>query len=185
MKTKRLFKDRKGVSPVIATVILVSVTIVVAIAVAYWMTGIAGIYTRFEKMEIITSYADKNDKEYDGATTDPLGSHWDITVDVKNTGSDDGTITSVLVNGKRLGLQEYYVGEWVWFDGIVAKTEDLTIKAGGSNTILVTLYVHSDDPITIETVEYDLSNNPEPGVSIEIKLKSAAGKEYPLMLNLP
>ena len=38
--------DRKGLSPVIAVVVLVSVTIVVAVSVAYWMGGIAGTYTR-------------------------------------------------------------------------------------------------------------------------------------------
>ena len=32
----------RGVSPVIATVILVAVAITVAVAVSYWMSGIAG-----------------------------------------------------------------------------------------------------------------------------------------------
>jgi len=44
--------NRKGISPVIATVIIVAVTITVAIAISFWMGGIAGLYTRFEKLEI-------------------------------------------------------------------------------------------------------------------------------------
>jgi flagellin-like protein len=38
--------DSKGLSPVTAVVVLVSVTIVVAVSVAYWMGGIAGTYAR-------------------------------------------------------------------------------------------------------------------------------------------
>ncbi|MGQ9461354.1 MAG: archaellin/type IV pilin N-terminal domain-containing protein, partial [Candidatus Bathyarchaeaceae archaeon] len=43
--------DRRGISPVIATVIIVAVTIAVSIAVAYWMGGLASFFTRFEKIE--------------------------------------------------------------------------------------------------------------------------------------
>ena len=52
MENMTKLRKRKGVSPVIATVILVAVTITVAVAVAYWMSGIAGQYTSFEKVEI-------------------------------------------------------------------------------------------------------------------------------------
>jgi flagellin-like protein len=49
--------DRRGISPVIATVIIVAVTIAVSIAVAYWMGGLASFFTRFEKIEIGSAYA--------------------------------------------------------------------------------------------------------------------------------
>ena len=39
----------KAISPVIATVIIVSVAIAIAVAVAFWMTGLAGAFTKFEK----------------------------------------------------------------------------------------------------------------------------------------
>ncbi|RJS77410.1 hypothetical protein CW711_06650, partial [Candidatus Bathyarchaeota archaeon] len=42
-----MFRNKRALSPVIATVVLVAVTIVVAVAVSYWMGGIAGLYTRF------------------------------------------------------------------------------------------------------------------------------------------
>ncbi len=48
-------KNRKAISPVIATVILVAVAITVAIAVSYWMSGITSSYTKFEKVEIETA----------------------------------------------------------------------------------------------------------------------------------
>lgn len=55
-KTLKL-KNRKGLSPVIATVILVAVAITVAVSVAYWMSSIAGQYTTFEKVEIPAHYS--------------------------------------------------------------------------------------------------------------------------------
>ena len=50
--------QRKAISPVIATVILVAVAISVSVAVSYWMGSIAGQYTSFEKVEIQTGYAE-------------------------------------------------------------------------------------------------------------------------------
>ncbi|MEM3545257.1 MAG: archaellin/type IV pilin N-terminal domain-containing protein, partial [Nitrososphaerota archaeon] len=51
-------RSKSGISPVVATVILVAVAIVIAIAVAFWASGLVGIFTRFEKIEIVSAYAD-------------------------------------------------------------------------------------------------------------------------------
>ncbi|MEM2038847.1 MAG: archaellin/type IV pilin N-terminal domain-containing protein, partial [Nitrososphaerota archaeon] len=53
-----MVRRRAGISPVVATVILVAVAIVIAIAVAFWASGLVGIFTRFEKIEIQTAYWD-------------------------------------------------------------------------------------------------------------------------------
>jgi flagellin-like protein len=74
-KTLKGLKTERGVSPVIATVILVAVAITVAVAVAYWMGGIAGGFTKFEQIEIQTGYSTKN------------ASGWEITLELKNTGT--------------------------------------------------------------------------------------------------
>ena len=87
----RIFRNKRALSPVIATVVLVAVTIVVAVAVSYWMGGIAGLYTRFEKIEIVKSYAVK---ESNGNFT--------VVIELKNSGSADATIQYVLVNGRPL-----------------------------------------------------------------------------------
>ena len=47
-------KNRKAISPVIAIVILVAVTIMEALAVVYWMGGISSQYITFEKVEMGT-----------------------------------------------------------------------------------------------------------------------------------
>jgi len=166
MKATRLVKSKKAVSPVIATVILVSVTIVVAVAVAYWMGGIAGIYTRVEKIEILNSVAEK----------DTTNSEWDIVIDLKNSGSADATIQSVRINGKTLGTGgEYYYGN-VTLPADFYTAPGMTILAGqeGSMTFSIKFY---------EDTVYD--NNPVAGADIEVKLHTAAGMDYPDWVTLP
>ncbi|MCJ7761670.1 hypothetical protein MUP59_11115, partial [Candidatus Bathyarchaeota archaeon] len=48
--------SRKGISPVIATVILVAVTITVSVSIAYWMGGISGSYTRIGNRVFIDAF---------------------------------------------------------------------------------------------------------------------------------
>src|SRR3972149_4699032 len=81
-------RNKRAVSPVIATVILVAIAITVAVAVAYWIGGISGQYTQFEKIEVTTAYASGN-------TT-----HWDVTLNLKNSGTTQATVTDVFVNAK-------------------------------------------------------------------------------------
>ena len=66
-----------------ATVILVAIAIVIAIAVAFWATGLVGVFTRFEKLEIRAAY-------WDGSK---------VVLLVNNTGSATTTIDDVYVNG--------------------------------------------------------------------------------------
>ena len=79
-------RSRLGISPVVATVILVAVAIVIAIAVAFWASGLVGIFTRFEKLEITSAYADVTNSQ--------------VVLVVKNTGSSDTVIDMILINGK-------------------------------------------------------------------------------------
>jgi flagellin-like protein len=83
-------KGRKnsGISPVVATVILVAVAIVIAIAVAFWASGLVGIFTRFEKLEILSAYQ-----------VPPPGDTNQIVVRVRNTGSSPTSVTEVVLNG--------------------------------------------------------------------------------------
>jgi flagellin-like protein len=83
-------KGRKnsGISPVVATVILVAVAIVIAIAVAFWASGLVGVFTRFEKLEIVSA-----------VMTSPT----QFEVRIRNTGSADSAIIQVVVQGKGIG----------------------------------------------------------------------------------
>jgi FlaG/FlaF family flagellin (archaellin) len=72
-----------GISPVVATVILVAVAIVIAIAVAFWASGLVGVFTRFEKIEIQSAY-------WDGSN---------VVLIARNTGSSIAVIDMILANG--------------------------------------------------------------------------------------
>ena len=81
-------RKNSGISPVVATVILVAVAIVIAIAVAFWASGLVGVFTRFEKIEIVAAYWDGEDGE-DG-----------VVVIARNTGSSDAAVDMIFVNGR-------------------------------------------------------------------------------------
>jgi flagellin-like protein len=81
-------RRRAGISPVVATVILVAVAIVIAIAVAFWASGLVGVFTRFEKLEIVSAIM-----------TNPTT----FQVVIRNTGSADSAIIQVVVQGSAIG----------------------------------------------------------------------------------
>ena len=103
-------RSKSGISPVMATVILVAIAIVIAIAVAFWATGLVGVFTRFEKIEISAAYATASNN---------------IVLVVKNTGSAAATIDDIYVNGIPCGLT----------CGLSSTT---TLKPGDSATITIT-----------------------------------------------
>jgi flagellin-like protein len=76
-------RKKSGISPVVATVILVAVAIVIAIAVAFWASGLVGVFTRFEKIEIQAAY-------WDGTN---------VVLIARNTGSSMAVVDMILANG--------------------------------------------------------------------------------------
>jgi flagellin-like protein len=81
---KRLIRSRKALSPVVAAIILIAVTVAVSIAVAAWMGALTFTFMQTEQMSI--TYMD-----YPSANN--------IALTVKNTGTGKVTIASVTVNG--------------------------------------------------------------------------------------
>lgn len=83
--------NKKGISTVIATIIIVAIAIVMAIAVAYWAMGIGASFTRFEKIQFTYSYA----------ITDNT-----INLGLKNTGSAPATLDrgQVFINAQPLSV---------------------------------------------------------------------------------
>ncbi|MEM4733238.1 MAG: archaellin/type IV pilin N-terminal domain-containing protein, partial [Candidatus Bathyarchaeia archaeon] len=91
MKFRKTFNGNvKAVSPVIATIIIVAIAIVMSIAVAYWMLGLGGAFTRYEKIEIQSAYATKTSMDIDQGQE--LEDVFNVTARLKNTGSADATL---------------------------------------------------------------------------------------------
>jgi hypothetical protein len=139
----------------------VAVTIVVAVAVAYWMGGIAGLYTRYEKLEISSIYAEAASE-----------GGWNVVVQVKNTGSADATIDNVLINGR--AYSQY--------------TPAVEVNNTGTSGLNYPLKVGQEITLIIEIMDTGSAPSPWPfvsGVSIEVRLHTAGGQEYPKTVTLP
>jgi len=81
---KKLFKSKKALSPVIASIILIAVTVAVSIAVAAWMGALSFGFMATEQLSF-------TDCTYNSVT--------DVAIKVKNTGTSSLTLSKVFVNG--------------------------------------------------------------------------------------
>ncbi|MDG6223685.1 MAG: CARDB domain-containing protein [Candidatus Bathyarchaeota archaeon] len=91
---KRLLKNKKALSPVVAAIILIAVTVAVSIAVAAWMGSLTIGFMETSELTVV-------DAMFVNQTT-PL--HNDlINVTVTNSGTADVRIGQVRVNGETQG----------------------------------------------------------------------------------
>jgi flagellin-like protein len=81
---RRLFKSKKALSPVVAAIILIAVTVAVSIAVAAWMGALTFTFMKTEELKI-QSHTWASDRSY-------------IDLSVKNTGTSALTLDSARVN---------------------------------------------------------------------------------------
>jgi flagellin-like protein len=155
----------KAVSPVIATVILVAVAITVAVGVSYWMGGISSQYTQFEKIEIQTGYSE-------WVADDGFGNAgWNITIELKNTGSAPATITHVFINDRKVALPLAYG------DVFIVGACTTSIETSG---LLLEIGQSKDMCILIDDTYENLSS----GTTINLKLHSTGGMDYIKLIRL-
>lgn len=81
-----MVRKSRAISPVIATVILVAVACMTALAASFWVGGITNAYMKTEILEVSTSMA-----------STPQG--WNVTVYLKNAGPDTISFLEPYVNG--------------------------------------------------------------------------------------
>lgn len=84
---KKLFKSRKALSPVVAAIILIAVTVAVSIAVAAWMGALTFTFMQTEELKIVSRSWDST-----GTTVDYI----DLTV--RNTGTASLTMSGAEIN---------------------------------------------------------------------------------------
>jgi flagellin-like protein len=89
MKMKKLLKSKKGLSPVVAAIILIAVTVAVSIAVAAWMGSLTIGF--METSELTITHVDFT---IGNATTGR------IFVNVTNSGTSSFTVKNIRVNGQ-------------------------------------------------------------------------------------
>ena len=66
---RKFRSNKKGMSIIISTVIIVAISITMAIAVAFWAMGVGNSFTKFEKLEFVSAYADSPTNVYFSAGT--------------------------------------------------------------------------------------------------------------------
>ena len=157
----RTIRSRRAISPVIATVILVAVAITVAVAVAYWMGGIAGQYTKFEKVEI------QNAK----CMMDTYG-NWNITLTLKNSGTSTATLIGAYVNEQEVAVYNATEPGTALTDcqTNMTQTPSYTIESGESLHLNIWVGV---DYATLSS-----------GTTVNVKLHSAGGMDYIKLVEL-
>jgi len=154
-------RERKAISPVIATVILVAVAITVAVGVSYWMGGISSQYTQFENIEI---------RSWE-CTTDAFG-NWAVVLTLKNSGTATATITGVYVNEAEATPES--IAPTI---AVATITTDLTTATAWS----LTPGDNNDITVWIGLNYATLSS----GTTVNLRAHSAGGMDYIKLIKLP
>jgi flagellin-like protein len=148
---RKFKKNSKGLSPVVASIILIAVTVAVSVVVAAWMGGMTiGLMGNAEQVSV-TNYA-----------FDPADAKI-VTIDVRNTGTATVTLSSATIDGTATAID---LAPTPTPSGTPAPTIDpATIgNIGKGETVSFTL-----------TATHDFS----PGAQYSIKLVTAKGTTVP------
>ncbi|MDW8050028.1 MAG: archaellin/type IV pilin N-terminal domain-containing protein [Nitrososphaerota archaeon] len=194
--TKKIIKNNKAISPVIATIIIVAVAIVMSIAVAYWMMGVTTTLTRYEKLEFISAYPVKaNYMNWIGTDTTPANVPvFNITIVVKNTGTSPATVTKFFLNGVpddyiNVTSQRFlnYTAHNVSCGLIVEFYDDTQASLFNFTSTTVTIAPGETRMFKIIIAENALIGigRAVSGASLEIVIQTAAGYQYPKTIVLP
>jgi len=163
-KRRSPVKGKKGISPVISTIIIVAIAIAVSIAAGYWMIGITTALTRFEKLTIME------------LSVDVTSGGYNISVYVKNAGSAATMVDGVLFNEKLCDVSglspacPYAVNpcatnpsENITFYGDILTASKRTLNPGDS--IRFTMFCPRGGPF-------------KSGTNVDVALKSSGGRFY-------
>ena len=85
----KILKSKKALSPVVASIILIAVTVAVSIAVAAWMGALTFTFTAVENLQMPTN----------SEVTFGTGTPKTITLTVKNIGTSKVSLVDVKING--------------------------------------------------------------------------------------
>ena len=182
-------RQRRAVSPVIATVILIAVAVALGIAVAFWASGLTSSFSKYEKLGVNTQYAIANT----GTSATP---GWILNLGGQNTGSSDATITQIQINGVPYPLSSVNGGLTC---PITSVTSDAAYACGGSgangvtasNLLTSTLSVPSGQNFAIQLFLDSGSSSIISGKSfasgqtVQVTIITAAGNNYPASIVLP
>ncbi len=163
--------QRKAVSPVIATVILVAVAITVSVGVSYWMSGISAQYTSFEKIEVQTATC----------SWDSTNGLWSIQVNLKNSGTATASLTNIFINDVEVNAYGS--------TGTIAVPPDVDTLGLAVTTMLDVEVLESGETSSIlifidgpgGTSQWKMVST---GTTVNIKIHSSGGMDYIKLVKL-
>ena len=113
----KLLKNKKALSPVVAAIILIAVTVAVSIAVAAWMGSMTFTFMATEEMTITKAvFAD--------------GTPDTVTLTVLNTGTQNMTIVDATISGN--GVTNATLTTVPTIVAVSATTDTILLNLGGS-----------------------------------------------------
>ncbi len=118
---RKLLKSRKALSPVVAAIILIAVTVAVSIAVAAWMGALTFTFMATEEVT------------FTGRTWDPAGTYIDVRV--KNTGTATLTIDKIEVNDVLIDSTSEWTVTTVGKDATLDAGEEVEVKISPTTTM--------------------------------------------------
>ncbi len=170
-KVKRnLRKNKKGLSIVISTIIIVAISITMAIAVSFWAMGISSAFTKFEKLEIISMWVSDTTVPYLGRPC------YQISMHLKNTGTNTLTIINVYLDGKPWNAQSARVpGGQIAYQVNLIGVPASVLQTGQTLTNAF-IYLPAGGP------GGGMWNS---GNYVAIEFETAAGRHYPYTVVIP
>jgi len=129
---------KRGISPVIATVILVAIAIVISIAAAFWMTGLLSSFTAYEKLTL-------------SATISKAPGGHQVTIAITNDGTSTATVLKILIDGND------YTNNFTSTSGSSIPSSGYDIPAGSSEVFtsgtIIGLSAGKPHKITVVTLK--------------------------------
>ncbi len=145
-------RSRKADSTVIATVILVTVTIFLAFVVAYWIRGTTENYLKFGKVEMQSGVC----------TWDSNATCWKITLKLKNS----GTATAALL------------GAYINDEEIASYDQDSVVDGSTSTNMTTSTPLPSGASVTINVYIDQGYESLSSHTVVNVKIRCAGGAEY-------
>ena len=121
---RKLLKSKKALSPVVAAIILIAVTVAVSIAVAAWMGSLTIGFMETSELTII---------DLDFTIGD--ASNGSIAIHVTNSGTSSFTVKNIRVNGEIMSIWSFESSDTVAPGESETFTITHTVKAGSKYAV--------------------------------------------------
>ena len=160
--------EKKAVSPVISTIIIVAIATALSIALVPYLTGISSSFTQSGRLDVTYAYADTYNN-----------THYLAYFMVKNSGARLNTIDRVLIDGK----PQDFAANWTVNNHSSGTTASGVIILDGSDDSWRVITIAPGDMGRI--ILYLSRSNYKSGQFLEIAFQTVGGYEWPKVVVIP